>query len=557
MAKNIVFSKDARKALKDGVDKLANTVKVTLGPKGSNVVLDKGFGAPLVINDGVTIAKEISLKDKMEDMGAALVREVSIKTNDVAGDGTTTATVLAQAIINEGFKEVESGASPVIINQGINFAFKKVEESLEKQKKEISNKEEIAQVAEISAQDHNVGKMIAEIMDEIGKDVVITVEDGESMGISKEVVKGMQFDRGYVSHYMVTNTEKMEAVYENAKILITDQKVSSISDLLPLLEQIAKSGSRELVIIADDIEGDALTTLVVNKLKGTFNTLAVKAPGFGDRKKDMLEDIAILTGGTVISEEKGIKLDKVELQMLGSASKFISTKEITTIVGGKGKKESVEERVKQLKKQMEVTKSEFDKDKLKERYAKLSGGVAVLKVGAATEVEQKEKKARIEDAIAATKAAIEEGIVSGGGTALVRAINDLEDIEEHISKELNTLRKGKEKIASGNLENDFKTGIEILKKSLEEPLKQIAKNAGYDGNSVVKEVRKRKEEGFNALTGEYEDLLKAGIIDPKKVTRSALENAVSVATMFLTTEAVVSEIPEEKDKDMPQMPPMY
>ncbi len=540
MAKKIVFSEEARQALKQGVDKLANAVKVTLGPKGANVVLDKGYGAPTVINDGVTIAKEIELKDKLENMGASLVKEVSIKTNDVAGDGTTTATVLAQAIINEGFKNITAGASPIAINKGLHKATEVVVAQLKKISKPISNKSEIAQVATISAQDEEVGKLISEVIEEVGKDGVVTVEDGQTIGLSKEVVKGMQFDRGYVSPYMVTNPDRMEAEYEDTFIFLTDQKISSMNDILPLLEKMAKAGRKELVIVADDIEGEALATLVINKLRGAFNVLAVKAPGFGDRKKEMLEDMAILTGGVVVSEEKGMRLDAVELDVLGRADKVIATKDNTTIVGGKGKKSEIEKRIEQIKKQIETTDSEFDREKLQERYAKLAGGVAVIKVGAATEVEQKEKKARIEDAVSATKAAIEEGIVPGGGVALIRTIDALDKVK-----------------ASG----EEKVGVDILKRALEEPLRQIAKNAGYDSPVVVAEVKKRSgAEGFNAATGEYQDLIKNGIIDPTKVTRSALENAVSVSSMLLTTEAAVADIPEEKSSDTPQMggmPGMY
>jgi chaperonin GroEL len=541
MAKQIIFNEESRQALKKGVDKLADTVKVTLGPKGSNVVLDKGFGSPTITNDGVTIAKEIELPDKIENIGASLVKEVATKTNDVAGDGTTTATVLAQAIINEGFKNVTAGASPIALKNGIQAGSEAVVEALHRLAKPISKKEEIAQVATISAQDKEVGGLIAEVMDLVGKDGVITVEDAQTVGLSKEVVKGMQFDRGYISQYMVTNPERMEAVYENAKILITDQKISAMTDIVPILEHLAKSGSKELVIIADDIEGEALATLVVNKLRGVFNALAIKAPGFGDRKKEMLEDIAVLTGGVVISEEKGLKLDKVELNMLGEAGKIIATKDNSTIIDGKGKKADIQKRVAQIKKELEITDSSFDKEKFEERLAKLSGGVAVIKVGAATETEQKEKKYRIEDAVSATKAAVEEGIVPGGGVALVRAINNLDNLKV----------SGEERV-----------GLNILKRALEEPLRQIAQNAGYDSPVVIAEVKKNKGAvGFNAANGKYEDLVKAGIIDPTKVTRSALQNAASIAAMFLMTEAVVADIPEEK-KDagaaqMPQMPPMY
>ena len=541
MAKQIIFNEESRQALKKGVDKLADAVKVTLGPKGSNVVLDKGFGSPTITNDGVTIAKEIELPDKIENIGASLVKEVATKTNDVAGDGTTTATVLAQAIITEGFRNVTAGTSPIALKNGIQAGSKAVVDALHKLAKPISKKEEIAQVATISAQDKEVGGLIAEVMNLVGKDGVITVEDGQTVGLSKEVVEGMQFDRGYISQYMVTNTERMEAIYENAKILITDQKISAISDIVPVLEHLAKSGSKELVIIADDLEGEALATLVVNKLRGVFNALAIKAPGFGDRKKEMLEDIAILTGGVVISEEKGLKLEKVELNMLGEAGKVVATKDNCTIIDGKGKKADIQKRVAQIRKELEMTDSSFDKEKFEERLAKLSGGVAVIKVGAATETEQKEKKYRIEDAVSATKAAVEEGIVPGGGVALVRVINNLD-----------TLKVSEEE----------KVGLNILKRALEEPLRQIAKNAGFDSSVVVAEVKGSKGSmGFNANSGEYEDLVKAGIIDPTKVTRSALQNAASIAAMFLMTEAVVADIPEENKNEgavgAPQMPPMY
>ena len=528
MAKQIIFNEEARQALKRGVDKLANAVKVTLGPKGSNVVLDRGFGSPIITNDGVTIAKEIDLADKVENIGASLVKEVATKTNDVAGDGTTTATILAQAIIGEGLKNVTSGVNPIALRRGIEKGVAAVVARLHKIAKPISKKEEIAQVATISAQDPQVGDLIAEIMETVGKEGVITVEESQSFGLSKEVVEGMQFDRGYVSAYMITNAERMEASYTNAKILITDQKISSLQEFLPLLEKLAQSGTKELVIIADDIDGEALATLVVNKLRGTFHALAVKAPGFGDRKKEVLEDIAIITGGTVVSEERGVKLSKAELTVLGTAQKVIATKENTTIVGGKGAKKNIDARVKQIKAQMEQTDSDFDKEKLKERLAKLSGGVAVIKVGAATEVEQKEKQHRIEDAISATRAAVEEGIIPGGGVALIRALDALKDVKA---------------------EGDEKVGVDILRRALEEPLRQIAENAGEDGSVIVSEVKKLKDaHGFNAMTGVYEDMVKAGIVDPTKVTRSALQNAASIAALFLTTEAVVSEIPEKKEK---------
>ena len=527
MSKQITFSEEARQALKRGVDKLANTVKVTLGPKGSNVVLEKSYGSPIITNDGVTIAKEIELADKLENIGASLVKEAATKTNDVAGDGTTTAALLAQAIITEGLKNITSGTNPMVLKKGLEKGVEAVVAELRgKISKPISKKEEIVQVATISAQDPEIGSLIGEIIDIVGKDGVITVEESQSFGVSKEIVEGLQFDRGYVSPYMVTNAERMEAVYENARILITDQKISSLQEILPLLEKVAQSGSKELVIIADEVEGEALATLVVNKLRGTFHALAIKAPGFGDRKKEMLEDIAVVTGGAVVSEERGIKLDKADISMLGSARKVIATKENTTIVGGKGKKVDLDKRIKQIKAQMEQIDSEFDREKLQERLAKLSGGVAVVKVGAATEVEQKEKQYRIEDAIAATKAAVEEGIVPGGGVALIRAIEALDRVKS----------EGEERI-----------GVNILRRALEEPLRQIAQNAGIDGSVAASEVKKAKgAQGFNALTGVYEDLVKAGVIDPTKVVRSALQNAASVAAMFLTTEAVVSDVPEEK-----------
>ena len=539
MAKQIKFSEDARKKLKKGVDILANAVRITLGPKGRNVVLDKGFGSPIITNDGVTIAKEIELKDKFENIGAEIVKEVASKTNDVAGDGTTTATLLAQVIINEGLKNVTAGADPIAIKKGIEKAVEAVVGYLRKNlAKKISDREEIAQVATISAKDPQIGDTIAEIMDKLGKDGVITVEESQAFGITTEIVEGMQFDKGYVSPYMITNPERMEAGYEDPLILITDKKISSIHDIVPVLEKVSKLGKRELVIIADDIEGDALATLVVNKLRGTFNSLGLKAPGFGDRKKDMLEDIALITGGQVISEEKGIKMESVELDMLGRAHKVVATKENSTIIGGRGRKADIEKRITQLKNQISKSSSSFDKEKLQERLAKLSGGVAVIKVGAATEVEQKEKQHRTEDAVQATKAAMEEGIVPGGGVALIRALKVIDDLE---------------------LKGDEKTGLEIVKKALEEPLRQIAVNAGRgDGSVVVEEVKKANgAKGYNAETDKYVDLLKAGIIDPVKVTRSALQNAASAAAMFLTTEAVVVELPDEKESKVLPMPQDY
>ncbi|RLC40111.1 MAG: chaperonin GroEL [Candidatus Nealsonbacteria bacterium] len=528
MAKQIKYSERARQKLKTGVDKLANAVKVTLGPKGRNVVLDKGFGAPTITNDGVTIAKEIELEDKIENLGAEIIKEVSSKTNDVAGDGTTTACVLAQALVSEGLKNVTAGANPLALRRGIEKGCEAVVERLKKFSKKIVRKEEIAQVATISAEDEELGNLIAEVITEVGKDGVVTVEESKTFGLQKEIVKGLQFDRGYVSPYMVTNAERMEAVLEEPYILITDRKISSLQDILPLLEKVAKTGRKEILIIADEIEGDALATLVVNKLRGVLNALAVKAPGFGDRRKEMLEDIACVTGGQVISEEKGMKLENVELSMLGKARRVISTKENTIIVGGKGRKQDIEARIAQIKREIETTDSEFDKEKLQERLGKLSGGVAVIKVGAPTEVEQKARQHKAEDALAATKAAIEEGIVPGGGVALIRAMEGLEEVKA----------KGDEKV-----------GVEILRKALEEPLRMIAQNAGIEGSIVVEEVKKRKGGyGFNAQTLNYENLMESGIVDPTKVVRSALENAVSGASMLLTTECVVAEKPEKKEE---------
>lgn len=535
MPKQILFQEEARKKLKSGVDQLANAVKVTLGPKGRNVVLDKGYGAPQIVNDGVTIAKEIELEDKFENMGAELIKEVASKTNDVAGDGTTTATVLAQAIVSEGLKNVAAGANPIVIRQGIDKGVKALVAELKNNSKEISSREEKQQVASISANDSEVGKIIAEALDEVGNEGVITVEEGQSFGIEKEIVKGMQFDKGYVSPYMITNAERMEAEYNEAAILITDKKISGLQEILPLLEKLAQSGKKELVIIAEDVEGEALATFVVNKLRGTFNVLGIKAPGFGDRRKEMLADIAVLTGGKVISEEVGLKLENVDIGALGYASKVIATKENTTIVGGKGDKDAVEHRISQIRKQIETSDSDFDKDKLRERLAKLAGGVAVVKVGAATETEMKEKKLRIEDALAATKAAIEEGIVPGGGVALVRAAKALNNVE---------------------VSGDEKIGINILMQAIEEPLRQIAENSGQKGDVVVEEVKKRDGNiGYNALTHNYEDLVEKGIIDPTKVTRSALQNAASVAAMLLTTEAAVTDLPEKEGHDHGAMNP--
>ncbi|MBI5977522.1 chaperonin GroEL [Clostridium perfringens] len=529
MAKTLLFGEEARRSMQAGVDKLANTVKVTLGPKGRNVILDKKFGSPLITNDGVTIAREIELEDAYENMGAQLVKEVATKTNDVAGDGTTTATLLAQAIIREGLKNVTAGANPILIRNGIKTAVEKAVEEIQKISKPVNGKEDIARVAAISAADEKIGKLIADAMEKVGNEGVITVEESKSMGTELDVVEGMQFDRGYVSAYMVTDTEKMEAVLDNPLILITDKKISNIQDLLPLLEQIVQAG-KKLLIIADDIEGEAMTTLVVNKLRGTFTCVGVKAPGFGDRRKEMLQDIATLTGGVVISDEVGGDLKEVTLDMLGEAESVKVTKESTTIVNGRGNSEEIKNRINQIKLQLEATTSEFDKEKLQERLAKLAGGVAVVKVGAATETELKESKLRIEDALAATKAAVEEGIVPGGGTAYVNVINEVAKLTSDIQ--------------------DEQVGINIIVRSLEEPMRQIAHNAGLEGSVIIEKVKNSDAGvGFDALRGEYKDMIKAGIVDPTKVTRSALQNAASVASTFLTTEAAVADIPE---KEIPQ-----
>ena len=542
MAKQIVFDEKAREALKRGVDALANAVKVTLGPKGRNVVLDKGFGTPTITNDGVTIAKEIELEDKIENLGAEIVKEVATKTNDVAGDGTTTATLLAQAIISEGLKNVAAGANPMGLKTGIEKAVMRVVEELKKISTPISKKEEIAQVATISAKDRGIGEKIAEVIHKVGKDGVVTVEESQTFGISYEVVEGMQFDRGYVSHYMITNADRMEAVYEDTRILVTDRKISAIADILPILEKVAQTGKKELVIIAEDIDGEALATLVVNKLRGIFNSLSIKAPGYGDRKKETLEDIAAVCGAKVISEEAGMKLESADLSMLGSARKIISTKDNTTIVGGKGKKADIEKRIAQIKNLIENTDSDYDREKLEERKAKLSGGVAVIRVGAATEVEQKEKQHRIEDAISATKAAIEEGIVPGGGTAFIRVASALD-------KELGALEKK-------GANNDEWLGFQIIRKAIEKPLWQIAENAGVSGSVVVDAVKKaRGSKGYNAASGQYEDMIESGIVDPTKVTRSTLQNAASASAMLLTTEVVVAEKPEKNQPAGGHMPP--
>ncbi|MBI1984514.1 MAG: chaperonin GroEL [Candidatus Wildermuthbacteria bacterium] len=541
MAKQILYSEDARKKLKAGVDKLANAVRITLGPKGRNVVLDEGFGSPTITNDGVTIAKKIELEEKIENIGAEIIKEVASKANDMAGDGTTTATVLGQAIIGEGLKNVTAGANPLALRRGIEKGKEAVVEFLKTMSRKVSTQEETAQVATISAEDADLGKLIAEVVQEVGKDGVITVEESQTFGIEKEIVKGLQFDKGYVSPYMVTNAERMESSVEDPYILITDKKISSIQDILPALEAVAKVGKKEMVIIAEDVEGEALATLVVNKLRGILNVLAIKAPGYGDRKKEMLEDIAVVTGAQVVSEDLGLKLDKVEIGQLGSARKVVSTKDDTIVVEGKGSKETIELRIAQIRSALKETTSDFDKEKLQERLAKLVGGVAVIKVGATTEVEQKAKQHKTEDALNATKAAIEEGIVPGGGVALLRAAKSLDGIEAEIA------------------DPEEKLGIKILKRALEEPVRQIAQNAGKDGSVVASEVMKGEAGfGYNAETDAFEDLVKAGVVDPTKVVRVALESAVSAAAMLLTTEVIVADLPEKEDKQkMPSMPPEY
>lgn len=533
MAKELHYGEDARRKLQAGVDKLADTVKITLGPKGRNVLIDKKFGAPLITNDGVTIAREIELEDTVENMGAQLVKEVATKTNDVAGDGTTTATLLAQIIIKEGFKNVAAGANPMVLKRGIQGAVDVAVDEISRLAQVVDSKESIAQVAAVSAADERIGDLIAEAMEKVGKDGVITVEESKSMGTTLEVVEGMQFDRGYFSPYMVTDTEKMEAVLENPYILITDKKITNIQDILPVLEQVVQQG-RKLLIICDDLEGEALATIIVNKLKGTFDCVAVKAPGFGDRRKAMLDDIAILTGGTVISEELGYELKEADVDMLGSAATVKVDKENTVIVDGAGEASEIEARVAQIKTQIENTTSDFDREKTQERLAKLAGGVAVIKVGAATETELKERKLRIEDALNSTKAAVEEGIVSGGGVALV---NTIPAVSKYVK----------------DLEGDEKTGGAIIVRALEEPVRQIAENAGYEGSVVVEKVRNEKEgNGFNAATESYVNMIDAGIVDPAKVTRSALQNAASASAMLLTTEAGVTDAPSEESA----MPPM-
>ncbi|MBU5485335.1 chaperonin GroEL [Clostridium sp. MSJ-11] len=531
MAKNILFGEEARRSMQRGVDKLADTVKVTLGPKGRNVVLDKKFGSPLITNDGVTIAREIELEDAYENMGAQLVKEVATKTNDVAGDGTTTATLLAQAIIREGLKNVTAGANPMLVRRGIQMAVNKAVEEIQKISRQVEGKEDIARVAAISAGDEEIGQLIAGAMEKVGNEGVITIEESKSMKTELDVVEGMQFDRGYVSAYMSTDGEKMEANLDEPYILITDKKITNIQEILPVLEQIVQQG-RKLLIICEDVEGEALATLVVNKLRGTFTCVAVKAPGFGDRRKEMLQDIAILTGGEVVSEELGRELKDVTIEMLGSAESVKVTKETTTVVNGRGNKEDIKNRVDQIKAQIEETTSEFDKEKLQERLAKLAGGVAVVKVGAATETELKENKLRIEDALAATKAAVEEGIVPGGGTAFVDVISKVEELDSEV--------------------HDIKVGIDIIRKALEEPVRQIAYNAGAEGSVIIEKVRESEVgTGYDALNEKYVNMIKAGIVDPTKVTRSALQNAASIAATFLTTEAAVVDIPEKNSNPMP------
>ena len=538
MAKQIIYGEEARKALMSGINQLADTVKITLGPKGRNVVLDKKFGSPLITNDGVTIAKEIELDDAFENMGAQLVKEVSVKTNDAAGDGTTTATLMAQAIIREGMKNVTAGANPMIVRKGIQEAVDKAVEALRSNSKKVTCSEDIARVATVSASDESIGKLIAEAMEKVTADGVITVEESKTSETYSEVVEGMMFDRGYISPYMATDTDKMEAVMDDAYLLITDKKISNIQEILPLLEQIVQSG-RKLVIIAEDIEGEALTTLILNKLRGTFNCVAVKAPGFGDRRKEMLQDIAVLTGCQVISSELGLELKETTMDQLGHARQVKVDKENTIIVGGYGDGAEIKSRVNQIRNQIETTTSDFDREKLQERLAKLAGGVAVIKVGAATEVEMKEKKLRIEDALAATKAAVEEGIVAGGGVAMINAAPAVQELLAEV-------------------EGDEKTGVQIVLKALEEPMRQIAANAGEEGSVIVENIRRNGTVGYgyNALTKEYGDMISFGIVDPTKVTRSALQNAASVAQMVLTTESLVADKKEPAAPAAPAAPDM-
>jgi chaperonin GroEL len=537
MAKQLIYDEAARRALEAGVNKLADTVKVTLGPKGRNVVLEKKFGSPTVTHDGVSVAKEIELEDPYENMGAQLLKEVATKTNDVAGDGTTTATVLAQAIVREGLRNVAAGANPMLLKKGIDKAVAAAVEEIKKIAKPVEDRTAIAHVGAISAADAEIGELIAEAMEKVGKDGVITVEESQTIGTSVEVVEGLQFDKGYISPYMVTDPERMEAVLQEPYILIANQKITAVHDIIPVLEKIVQSG-KPLLIIAEDVEGEALATLIVNKIRGTLQAVAVKAPGFGERRKAMMQDIAIVTGGQVITEELGLKLENVTLDMLGRAEKVKVTKENTTIVGGKGDMEAIKGRINQIKAEIEQTDSEYDREKLQERLAKLAGGVGVIKVGAATETELKEKKHRIEDALSATKAAVEEGIVPGGGVVLINVIPAVTKVKETLS-------------------GDEKIGAEIVEKALEEPLRQLAFNAGYEGSVIVEKVKGlKKGEGLNVVTGEYGDMIKMGIVDPAKVTRSALQNAASIASLILTTEALVAEKPEEEKKTA-GMPPEY
>ena len=533
MPKQIKFSEDARQKLAKGVNILAKAVVTTLGPRGRNVALDRKWGAPNVVHDGVSVAKEIDLEDPFENMGAQLVKEAASKTNDVAGDGTTTATLLAQHIINEGLKNIAAGANPMAIRRGIEKATQAVIKSLKSLSQEVSGKAEISQVASISANDKEIGNLIAEVMDLVGRDGVITVEESKTLGLEKEVVEGLQFDQGYVSAYMMTDATRQQAVIENPYILITDKKISAISDILPLLEAMTQTGKKDLVIIADDIDGEALATLVLNKLRGILNVVATKAPGFGDRRKELLEDIAIVTGGQVISEDTGIDFKNVNLEMLGTARKVMADKDNTTIIEGKGKDKDIKARVAQIKIQMEKVDSDFDREKLEERLAKLSGGVGVIKVGAATEVEQKEKQHRVEDAVSATRAAVEEGIVAGGGVALIDSLKSLADLV---------------------LPDDEQIGVEIMKKALEQPIRQIAENAGQNGGVIIEAIRKMEPGiGYNAATGEFVNMIKSGIIDPFKVTRAALQNAASSGAMLLTTEAAIAELPKDDKDMMPEM----
>lgn len=534
-AKKIVYSDDARKKLFAGVTKLADAVRITMGPKGRNVVLDKSYGSPVITNDGVTIAKEIEFEDKFENMGARMIREAASKTNDAAGDGTTTATVLAHAIIAEGLRYLTAGANAINLKNGIAKATQAVVAELEKMAQPVKTKEQQRQVATISAQSEEVGEIIAEVLEKVGENGVITVEEGQTFALETEVVEGMQFDNGYINPYMMTDPKTLKAELHDALILITDRKISSIQEILPLLEKVAQAGKKEIVIIAEDVDGEALTTLVLNKLRGAFSALAVKAPGFGDRRKAMLADIAALTGGRVISEEVGLKLENAELADLGRATKVLATKDSTTIIDGKGKKSVIDARVQQIKMEMEAATSDFDREKLTERLAKLTGGVGVIRVGAATEVEQKEKQHRVEDAVEATKAAVEEGIVAGGGVALLKAAASLEGFAEQLT------------------DPDEQHGVQIVMRALERPVRQIAENAGRDGGTIVAEIRREKGKaaGFNAATGEMVDMIAAGIIDPKKVTRSALENAASIAGIFLTTEAAVAELPKKEEEPAP------